>query len=120
MVLLLLLLFFLALAWTGLVTTLSLWKVDLHVPGNVTLCLETLLTNITLKLSQASVSKDVFIEITTSVESFPTLITLIIPNTLVLFPFILGLQQGMGQPNKMPNIHPLFRDSIQEPFSKFW
>ena len=78
LLLLLLLLFFLALAWTGLVTTLSLWKVDLHVLGNITLCLETLATNITFEIPEASVSKHVLIEITNSVESFPTLITFMI------------------------------------------
>ena len=45
-------------------------KVYLHVLANILLCLETFLTNITLKLPQASVSKDVYIEVRTGRESF--------------------------------------------------
>ena len=37
-------------------------EVDPHVLANITLCLETFLTNITLELPQASVSKHVFIK----------------------------------------------------------
>ena len=58
-------------------------KVDPHVLGNITLCLETLATNITLELPQASVSEGVLVEIRNGKELFPTLFTFIIPNTAV-------------------------------------
>ena len=44
------------LVWPHRSTQHTTSKVDLHVPGNVTLCLETLATNITLEIPQASVS----------------------------------------------------------------
>ena len=52
-------------------------------PGNISLCLETLATVVTLELPQASVSEGVFIEFRHGKKSFATLITLIIPNTAV-------------------------------------
>ena len=50
---------------------------------NIPLCLETLLTNITLELPQASVSEHVFVEFRTGSELFPTLFTFMISNTTV-------------------------------------
>ncbi|MPC72875.1 hypothetical protein E2C01_067189 [Portunus trituberculatus] len=52
-------------------------------PGNVTLSLETLATNITLELLQASVSEGVAVEFINGKEFFATLLTLIISNTTV-------------------------------------
>ena len=54
----------------------------LHVFANIMLCLETFLTNITLELPQANVSKHMLIEIRNSKESFPTVITFMIFNTV--------------------------------------
>ncbi|MPC86649.1 hypothetical protein E2C01_081485 [Portunus trituberculatus] len=52
-------------------------------PGNVTLSLETLATNITLELPQASVSESMFVEITNGKEFLAALFTFIIFNITV-------------------------------------
>ena len=56
---------------------------DPHVSGNLTLCYETLPTNITLELPQASVSQCVLVEVRIGGEFLATLQTFIIFNTTV-------------------------------------
>ncbi|MPC93669.1 hypothetical protein E2C01_088807 [Portunus trituberculatus] len=64
-------------------STTTTSEVDHHVPGNVTLSLETLATNITLELPQASVSEGVAVESTNGSEFLATLLTLVIPDANV-------------------------------------
>ena len=71
------------LVWPHRSTQHTTSKVDLHVLGNIMLCLETLATNITLEIPHSSVSEDVFIEIRNDRKSFTTLITLMISHTTV-------------------------------------
>ena len=56
---------------------------NLDMLGNLSLCLETLATVVTLELPQASVSEGVFVKTIFGKKSFATLITLMIPNTTV-------------------------------------
>ena len=54
-----------------------------HVIANIFLCLETLPTNITLELPQASVSEGVLVELRNGKESFSTFLAFVILNTTV-------------------------------------
>ena len=71
------------LVWPHWSTQHTTSKVDLHVLGNVTPCLDTLATHITLEIPHSSVSEGVSIAIISGKKSFTTLITLMISNTTV-------------------------------------
>ncbi len=58
-------------------------EVALHVADNFFLCLEKLLTHITLKLPESRVPEDVYVELRLGAESLPTLFTLMIFYTSV-------------------------------------